>query len=61
MQKKEDAKSHYYRVKCSDCGGDQIIYDSIASKVKCISCGKVLAEPSGGKATLFTKEVLRLD
>ncbi len=61
MQKKEDAKSRYYKVKCSDCGGEQVIFDSIASKVKCTSCGKVLAEPTGGKANLFVKEVLRLD
>jgi small subunit ribosomal protein S27e len=61
MLKKEDAKSHFYKIKCPDCGGEQTVFDSASSIVKCNSCGKTLLKPTGGKAKFNVKEVLRLD
>ena len=40
------------RVKCSDCGNEQVIFDHTATIVKCNVCSAVLAEPTGGKAAV---------
>ncbi len=47
-------KSRFLRVKCNDCEYEQIIFGSASSKVTCIKCGRVLAEPTGGKSTIIT-------
>jgi small subunit ribosomal protein S27e len=54
---KGDTRSRFLRVKCSDCGNEQIVFDSAASTVKCLVCDKILAKPSGGK-TRFEAEVV---
>jgi len=43
-------RSQFLRVKCPDCGSEQIIYSAAAKAVPCNTCGRVLAEPTGGKA-----------
>ena len=45
-------RSKFLRVKCPDCGNEQITFDSVATVVKCNVCDGVLAEPSGGKAKI---------
>ncbi len=42
----------FIKVKCPDCGNEQIIFDRAATVVKCTVCGAVLAEPKGGKASI---------
>ncbi|MBU2496954.1 MAG: 30S ribosomal protein S27e [Nanoarchaeota archaeon] len=41
-------RSKFLKVRCS-CKNEQIIFGKASSKVKCLVCGKILAEPSGGK------------
>ncbi|OYT41491.1 30S ribosomal protein S27e [Candidatus Pacearchaeota archaeon ex4484_26] len=41
-------KSKFLRVRCK-CKNEQIIFGKASNKVKCLVCGKVLAEPAGGK------------
>lgn len=41
--------SPFYRVRCKDCNNNQIIFSKASTKVHCIICGSVLAEPTGGK------------
>jgi len=48
-------KSRFILVKCPDCENEQIIFDHATIKVKCNVCGKVLAQPSGGKAIIYAK------
>jgi small subunit ribosomal protein S27e len=50
-----ETKSRFIRVKCDDCGNEQVIFDSAATVVKCLVCERILAEPKGGKAQLKTK------
>lgn len=45
-------KSNFLKVKCLDCGNEQIIFDRAASNVQCIICGKTLVKPKGGKADI---------
>lgn len=43
-------KSRFIRVVCRKCANEQIIYNKAATVVKCLQCGEVLAEPTGGEA-----------
>lgn len=41
-------KSKFLKVRCK-CKNEQIIFGKSSSKVKCLVCGKTLAESTGGK------------
>ncbi|HUU76056.1 MAG TPA: 30S ribosomal protein S27e [Methanoregulaceae archaeon] len=43
-------RSKFFRVKCPDCENEQVVFEKASTVVDCVVCGKVLAEPSGGKA-----------
>lgn len=47
--------SKFVKVKCEKCKNEQMVFMRAASKVKCLVCGEVLAEPTGGKARLNVK------
>jgi small subunit ribosomal protein S27e len=51
----KETKSRFLRVKCDDCGNEQIIFDRAANPVRCLVCDRILAEPRAGKAVLKTK------
>jgi small subunit ribosomal protein S27e len=43
-------KSRFLKVKCNDCGNEQVIFGAAATKsVKCLVCEKPMAESGGGK------------
>ncbi|MFH1125741.1 MAG: 30S ribosomal protein S27e [Candidatus Altiarchaeota archaeon] len=54
-------ESRFLRVKCNDCGNEQILFEKAASKVKCLACDKILAESSGGKALIKTQILGEVD
>ncbi len=43
------------KVKCNDCENEQVIFGNAATVVKCLVCGRTLAEPLGGKALIKTQ------
>ncbi len=47
--------SKFVKVKCEKCKNEQMVFVKAASKVKCLVCGEILAEPTGGKARLNVK------
>ncbi len=47
-----ETRSRFVRVKCKDCGSEQVIFDRAATVVSCLVCGATLAEPTGGKADI---------
>jgi len=47
--------SKFVKVKCEKCKNEQMIFVKAASKVKCLVCGEILAEPTGGKAKFNVK------
>ena len=47
-----DNRSKFLKVKCPDCEHEQLVFEKVSSKVECIVCGRVLAEPTGGKADI---------
>lgn len=45
-------RSKFIRVKCPDCGNEQVIFGSASMVVKCNVCDGILAEPTGGKVKI---------
>ncbi len=43
-------KSRFVKVRCEKCKNEQIIFSSASTKIFCLVCKEVLAEPAGGKA-----------
>ena len=53
--------SKFLRVKCRDCGNEQIVFSHATNIVHCNVCGATLAEPSGGKAAIKGEMVGELE
>jgi small subunit ribosomal protein S27e len=45
-----ETRSKFIRVRCEDCGNEQVIFDIASTMISCHICGTTLAEPKGGKA-----------
>ena len=54
---KDKTNSNFFKVKCGDCGNEQVVFGATATRVKCLVCEKTLANSTGGK-TKFVAEVL---
>ena len=48
-------KSRFLRIKCLNCGAEQIVFGCATSTVHCIVCEKELTQSTGGKARILTK------
>jgi len=48
-------ESKFLRVLCVKCRNEQVIFSKAATLVKCLKCGEVLAEPTGGEARVKGK------
>jgi len=55
MRTQNTPRSRFLKVKCMDCGNEQVMFGSAKTVVKCVICGKTLATPKGGKAQIKTK------
>jgi small subunit ribosomal protein S27e len=54
-------RSKFVRVRCPDCGNEQVTFQNISSKVKCNVCDGVLAESTGGHAKFRGEVIADLD
>ncbi|NQU98684.1 30S ribosomal protein S27e [Candidatus Woesearchaeota archaeon] len=52
---KRNPDSKFIKLRCAKCKNEQIVFGKSASKIECLVCGKVLAEPSGGKTVVKTR------
>ena len=52
MEAIKEPESKFIKLRCPKCKNEQIIFGKVASEVKCLVCGKVLAEPTGGKSKI---------
>lgn len=53
MAKNPDSK--FLKLRCNKCKNEQITFGKVSNVVKCLVCGEVLAEPSGGKTTVIAR------
>ncbi|MFA7707323.1 MAG: 30S ribosomal protein S27e [Candidatus Pacearchaeota archaeon] len=51
------AKNRFIKVRCQSCKNEQNIFEGATTKVKCLICDTVLAEPRGGKAEISARVV----
>ena len=42
--------SKFIKIRCPKCKNEQVMFGKASSDVICLVCGKVLAEPTGGKS-----------
>lgn len=54
-----EPKSRFIRVKCPNCGNEQVIFIHATFPVRCLSCGTQLAYNTGGKAKIVG-EIVRV-
>ena len=54
-------RSKFLRVKCPDCGNEQVVFSNATTAVHCNICNATLAEPSGGKAKIKGEVVATLE
>lgn len=54
-------RSRFLRVKCPDCGNEQMVFSHATSTIHCNICGATLAVPSGGKAVIKGEVVAILE
>ena len=50
--------SKFLRIKCADCGNEQVAFSKPATKVACLVCGAVMATPNGGNIELEKGEIV---
>jgi len=50
-----EKESKFVRVKCSKCKKSQIIFGKAATRVRCLECEGIIAEPAGGKTKIRAK------
>lgn len=48
----------FVKIKCADCGNEQITFAKAASPVKCNGCGKQLVKTTGGSAKFIDAEIV---
>ena len=51
----KEPTSKFVKVRCPKCKNEQIIFGKCSSAIKCLVCGKVLAEPTGGKTKIKSR------
>lgn len=51
------AKNRFIKVRCQSCKNEQIIFEGATTRVKCLICDAILAEPRGGKADIKARVV----
>jgi len=54
-------RGKFVRVRCPDCGNEQVTFLKASSVVKCNVCDGILAEPTGGKARFRGQVIAELD
>ena len=50
-------KKRFLKIRCQGCKNEQIIFEGATTKVKCLICDAILAEPKGGKADIKARVV----
>ena len=61
MSENNNPRSKFLKVKCTDCGNIQTLFDRSNTKISCTVCGATMAVPTGGKAAIKGEIVDRID
>lgn len=55
------ARAQFVKIKCPDCGNEQVAFERAASHVQCLMCGATLVTPTGGSAIFRAEIVAKLE
>ena len=55
MTIRKESTTSFVKVRCNKCKNEQNIFSTITTKVNCLVCNEVLAEPTGGKSMVHAK------
>ena len=47
----------FIKIRCQSCKNEQTIFEGATTKVTCLICDALLAEPKGGKASIKARIV----
>lgn len=47
-----DSTSKFVKIRCPKCKNEQVMFGKASSQIICLVCGKVLADPTGGKSRI---------
>jgi len=61
MVKVKEPTSKFVKIRCPKCKNEQIMFGKANKEVKCLVCGKVLAEPTGGKSKIKARILEELE
>ncbi len=50
-----EPESRFLKVACTKCKNEQIIFNKASKDVKCLVCGNLLAEATGGMSIIKSK------
>ena len=50
-------ESKFLKLRCNKCKNEQITFGKAANTVKCLVCGEVLAEATGGKTRVIARQL----
>ncbi len=53
--------SRFIKIRCKNCGNEQITFSHASMRVRCNVCNELLAEPTGGKAKILGEIVEELE
>ncbi len=59
--KANEPTSKFVKIRCPKCKNEQIMFGKAPTQVKCLVCGKILAQPQGGKAKIKARILEVLD
>jgi len=52
MRQLRETASKFVKIRCPKCKNEQIMFGKASSIVKCLVCGKDMAESTGGKSRI---------
>jgi small subunit ribosomal protein S27e len=55
MVRIRETTSKFIKIRCPKCKNEQIIFGKATTIINCLVCGKVLAEPTGGKTQVKSR------
>ncbi len=47
-----EPNSKFIKLRCPKCKNEQIVFGKPSTSIKCLICGKILVDPSGGKGKI---------
>ena len=59
MKSVKSPTSKFIKIRCPKCKNEQIVFGKSSNQITCLVCGRILAEPTGGK-TQFKARILEV-